>query len=353
MVSRIMLEDLEYIINASFIPWDKLNKCHILVTGATGLICSTVVKAILCANSRYQMNCHVWAMVRDSDKADKVFCEYLQDEHLHFLIGNVEAPLLCDICFQYVIHGASPTASVFFVEKPVETMQTAIMGTMQLLDRARADGTKGFLYLSSMEAYGHVGDERILAEEELGTVSLSQVRSCYPVSKRTCEMLCKAYASEYHVPAMSLRLAQTFGAGVAANDQRVFAMIARCIMQHKNIEFQTKGTSKHPYLYTAQAVTAILCVLLKGEPGETYNAANPNTYCSIYEMGEMAANELASGNIRVVIAQSNETTKYPPAGYLNLSVDKLLQLGWCYDGTLMDMYRRMIADLNSEEVGND
>lgn len=349
MSTKIIAEDMEYILRQPYIPWEKLKDSRILVTGATGLICSTTVKALLYANQKNDLNCKICCLVRDPQKAAKIFADAAGSPDLSFISGSVEAPLQCDMHFDYIIHGASPTASRFFVEQPVETMQTAINGTQNMLERAKADGAKGFLYLSSMEAYGHVSDETVLTEDVLGGIDLSSVRSSYPESKRVCELLCRAYAAEYQVPAKCVRLAQTFGAGVSIDDKRVFAMMARCALNKEDIVLLTKGTSKHPYLYTAQAVTAMLCILLNGEAGETYNAANPETYCSIYEMGVMVAHELANDEIRVVIQESDANKMYPAAGYLNLSVEKLKALGWQPEGTLKDIYSRMMADMTEKD----
>ncbi len=341
MMQNIIYEDMEYILNDKCIPWDKLKNAKVLVTGATGLIGSTLVKALLFANEHIALSADVWCLVRNTRKAEDILGT--ENDRLHFLSGDVLSALPSDVSFDYVIHGASPTASAFFIEHPAETIETAVLGTQNLLSKAKKDGAKGFLYLSSMEAYGNVSDERVLEESDHGRIDLSNVRSCYPEGKRMCELLCKSYASEFGLRAMSIRLAQTFGAGVLKEDKRVFAMMARCAVNGEDIVLMTKGTSKHPYLYTAQAVTAILCVLLCGEAGETYNAANPETYCSIYEMGELVAKEIADGRISVRIQENKENVKFPPAGFLNLSVDKICGLGWKPQGTLADMYRRMIS----------
>ena len=153
---------------------------------------------------------------------------------------------------------------------------------------------------------------------------------------------------EYGVPAVSIRLAQTFGPGVDYNDKRVFAMMTRNAMDGKDIVLATKGTSRHPYLYTAQAVTAVLTVLLKGEPGETYNAANPSTYCSIFEMGEMVAREVAGGKISVRVDENGDASKYPAPSYLNMDISKISALGWKPEHDLVWMYKRLERSLRAE-----
>ena len=83
------------------------------------------------------------------------------------------------------------------------------------------------------------------------------------------------------------RLAQTFGAGVTADDNRVFAQFARNIIAGEDIVLHTTGELSRCYCYTVDAIEAILFILLKGEDGEAYNVANEDTYCSIYEMASV------------------------------------------------------------------
>lgn len=338
--SAIFLEDMERIANEP-LPWDSLKDASVLVTGATGLIGMTTIKALLHADTVRGLHLQIYAIVRDPAKAERVFGESASDPRLQFLKGTMEELPPIPAKTDYWIHGACPTASAFMTQHPVEVIRTSVDGTIHLLDEAAKRSVKGFVYLSSMEAFGEVRTETLLREEDLGSVDLTRTRSCYPESKRMCEMLIKSYAQEYGVPAMSIRLAQTFGPGVDYDDKRVFAMMTRNAIALEDIVLATKGTSRHPYLYTAQAVTAILTVLLSGEPGETYNAANPSTYCSIYEMGEMVAGEIAGGKIRVRIDENGDPSKYPAPSYLNMDISKLEKLGWRSEKDLVWMYKRL------------
>lgn len=341
--NTIFREDMEYISAADFIPWTKLKDKTILVTGGTGLIGSTLISALLFANNSHDLNLHIIAIVRNTINAARQFAKQITESTaLTFIEGKVENLPEISVHTDYIIHGACPTSSSFFVNNPVETIQASVIGTMELLELAKKHKPEGFIYLSSMEAYGEVHTEEQLKENMLGFVNPLITRSCYPESKRMCEAICNAYAVEYGIQATSIRLAQTFGPGVAYNDTRIFAMMARCAMNKEDILLQTKGTSRHSYLYTAQAVTAILTVLLKGEAGMVYNAANPDTYCSIYEMGEMVAKELGNEKITVKIAMNGDISKYPAPSFLNLDISAIRVLGWEPSGDLRRMYERMI-----------
>lgn len=338
--SEVFKEDMRWICGAD-LPWDSLRNSTVLVTGGTGLIGMTVINALICAERDFELGLRILAVVRDTGKAQRILGSLVGAPELQLLHGTMEKlPALPDR-IDYWIHGACPTASAFMNEHPAEVIRTSVEGTINLLEEARKRNTSGFVYLSSMEAFGEVGTEELLDEKALGKVDLTKTRSCYPESKRMCEMLCTCYAKEYGVPAMSVRLAQTFGPGVDYNDRRVFAMMTRNAIDGKDIVLATKGTSRHPYLYTAQAVTAILTVLMKGAPGETYNAANPDTYCSIFEMGEMVAEELAGGEIAVRVDENADASRYPAPSFLNMDISKIKALGWNPEQDLVWMYRRL------------
>mgnify|MGYP002228044943 CR=1 FL=1 len=120
-------------------------------------------------------------------------------------------------------------------------------------------------------------------------------------SKRAAENLCVSYHSEYQVPVKAVRLAQTFGPGIPRDDVRLFAALARNAVAGKDFVMKTTGESTRMYSYTADAVSAILTVLVAGENGVSYNVANPSTYSSIREMADMVYREFGTGDAHVII----------------------------------------------------
>ena len=215
------LEDLNQVIQNECVFGTDLEGKTILVTGATGLVGQNIVNALLYFGMKTSVAPKVLALVRNKEKAQKLFEQQKKDcgDKLEFLIGDVVN--LPDITeeIDYIIHGASQTASAAFVRNPVETIETAVVGTKNLLELARTKQVASFVYLSSMEAYGSPTEEKLLSENAGACFDSMAVRSCYPESKRMCESLCAAYAAEYGVPAKVVRLAQTFGLGVSGEDQ--------------------------------------------------------------------------------------------------------------------------------------
>ena len=298
------------------IDWDALAGRHVLVTGATGLIGSLCARTLLERNRLTGAGIIVDALVRDPAKAQAMLGQYC------------------------------PTASSFFMSHPVETFSAIVDGTRSMLELARRRGAASFVYVSSMEIYGmgnkQRGTEHLLDESAVGYIDPCSVRSCYSEGKRAAENLCVSYHSEYQVPVKAVRLAQTFGPGIPRDDVRLFAALARNAVAGKDFVMKTTGESTRMYSYTADAVSAILTVLVAGENGVSYNVANPSTYSSIREMADMVYREFGTGDARVII-DVDPNAPYPPEHHLPLDVSRLEALGWRPQVGLEDMYRKLIA----------
>lgn len=347
MFDKSYLGECEALLSNVNIPWNDLAGKNLFVTGGTGLVGSGLIRALLRANRAMGLDLKVYALVRSSEKAKAMLPE---DAALTLLEGDLEQLPQVEASIQYVVHAASPTASSYFMEHPVETVKAAVLGTMNILDMAKNKGVESFVYLSSMEVYGENDEDTPVYEENAVLTKPLSVRSCYPQSKLLCENLCVDYAHEYGLSCKAIRLAQTFGPGIPQSDNRVFAQFARSAIQKTDIVLQTPGLTKQTYLYTEDAVSAILTVLLKGGAGQVYNAANPANYCAIREMAEMVAQKLAGGEIAVTVNTSPEAAaKYPPTHKWNLSADKLMALGWQPTADLEHIYRMLIADMQKNQ----
>lgn len=344
--NKVFAEDMEYIAQASFIPWEQLNGKRVLVTGATGLIGYTLTSALL------YRGIHVLALVRDQKRAAEKFRAQLETGcPLAFWEGTVESPGLIDSKIDYIVHCAAPTASGYFTQCPVETIHSIIDGTENMLCFARKQHCAGMVFLSSMEVYGQILKREPLREDCLGMLDLTSPRSSYPEAKRLAENLCTCYQAEYGVPVRTLRLAQTFGPGVNREDDRVFAYIARCALNGQNVVLSTDGSKENMYLYTADAASAILVALLTGKDGEIYNVANEATYTSVRDMARVGLDAFGKQALTVELnAGGQSAAKYPPHGYLYLDTTALQQLGWNPRVGLADMYVRMAAAFDEKRA---
>lgn len=313
----------------------------VLITGATGLIGSSIVKCLLALNAGMD----IVIPVRNIAKAARIFGEQLGSLRVVEVDSLETWTKQVKEAFHYIIHCASPTSGKFMEEYPVETFCLAYETTLNLLKLAHETHVEGMTYISSLEYYGQVLDDKVITEDSQGYVDATSARSSYPLGKRAAEYLCFAFAKEYAVPVKVARLTQTFGAGVAMEDNRVFAQFARSSIESRDIILHTTGDSAKPYCYTTDAVSAILYILLKGGYGEAYNVANEETYVSIREMAELVK-DVFNPNIQVRM-ELNDSMGYAPVTKLRLSAQKLRSLGWqpCYD--LREMFWRLIEGMRN------
>ena len=307
----ILLEDLEDIINRSTSALDAINHSTVLVTGATGLIGSLVIKAIYYANIHRNYDIHAIALVRDTEKAERVFDNILRHPNISIAIGDVCHKLKIEHGVDYIIHGANPTASKYFVTHPVETIQSIINGTDNILKLAVEKQIKSMVYLSSMEVYGQVaGYKQVLSEKDLGHIDILDTRSSYSEGKRMAECLCASYASEYQVPVKIARLALTFGAGADYNSTRVFGQFARAVIEKHDIVLCSTGETLLNYCYTTDAISAIFAILLRGQSGTAYNVSNDKEIHSVRDIAQMLVTKYPDTKIKVIVDVPHDEKLY-------------------------------------------
>lgn len=344
---NVLAEDFEAVAQSD-LPWEAFKGRSFVVTGATGLVGSLFVRALLYCDQVHGLGIKVYALVRNVEKAKQIFGETNAPEYLVADLAKDE--IAGDFACDYVIHAAAVTTSKLMVSDPVGTIRTAIDGTEKLLKLAVEKKAQTFVYISSMEVYGQPKTDGKTAEKDLGYIDISTVRSCYPEGKRMCECLCNAYAAQYGLNVKSARLAQTFGAGILPTENRVFAQFARSAVNGENIVLHTTGESEGNYVYTADAIRAIMLLLVKGESGEAYNIANEQSHTTIRSMAELVAEQIAGGAIRVVldIPQDASSLGYAPPVKMWLDASKMRALGWEPTVGLADAYRRMIRYMGEQ-----
>ena len=304
---------------------EDLRDATVLITGGTGLVGFNLLQEL--ARVKASLNIRIFALVRNTEKAQRVFAPFL--DQVELVCGDVREELTLSDSIDFIIHGASITSSKMFVENPVETIMTSFMGIRNMLELGRKKNVRSMVFLSSMEVYGMSKDDALLTEADVGYLNPLSIRSSYPESKRMSESLCVAYAKEYGVPVKIARLAQTFGPGMQPEDKRAIVQFLQSALSQKDIEIKASGESARMYLYTFDAVSALLTLLLYGEDGVAYNVANKATYCSIRTLAETIV-EVTGGNSRVRLNTGTEEDRriYPPDSFLRLDTSKLEALGW-------------------------
>lgn len=311
----------------------EFSKKTVLVTGATGLIGKSLVSSLLEAGAK------VIAVVRSGARAREIFDKNGMLEIC--AIKDISEKIEISAPVDYIIHTASVTSSKDYVEHPVETLTTCVLGTKNILELAIEKNVLSVVFLSSLEVYGLVNSPDPIKEEDYHYINHLNARNSYPEGKRAAEAFCAAYSKEFNVPVKIARLAQTFGNGVEARDNRVFAQFARSVAKGADIVLHTKGETTAGYCHIKDAITAIFTILLKGKNGEAYNVQNPKTVCTIREMAQMLS-EIYGVKVKFDISRENT---YLPEIKLHLDTAKLQNLGWQPKYGLEKMFEDLIEGL--------
>lgn len=342
-MNKVLNEDFTYIKNSEELEFEKFKNSSIFITGATGLIGSLLVKFFLYLNDEYNYNVHIYALIRNKKKAQKIFGANNRKK-FHYVISDLSSKNSLEVKekIDYIVHAAAITNSKYLISNPVNAIKVSVNGTEKVLDLAIEKRVQSVVYISSMEVYGQPSVKEKVTESDLGNIDLTKARSCYPEGKRMCECICEAYASQFDLNVKIARLAQTFGAGVLPEDKRVFAQFTKSIMNGQNIILHTQGTSEGNYVYTADAIKAILLLLLNGKKGEPYNVVNEHSHTTIMNMAKMVVNKFGNKDQKVIVEIPNKDLGYAPEVHMTLSGEKLRALKWDPKFNLIDSYKRLI-----------
>lgn len=196
-----------------------------------------------------------------------------------------------------------------------------------------------------MEVYGKCGNS-IAKESDQGFISLQNTRSSYPIGKRSAEFLTYAYYVEYNVPTIIARLAMCFGAGQKPNDKRVHRIFCETALNKKEIEVKSSGKTKINFIYSTDAILAILLLLIDGESGETYNIAGNALDYTIMDMAKYIA-KLSGAKV----SHTKNTQKFfAPDDEMLMNTEKLSNLNWKPNYNIEQALNRYISFLEEEKI---
>lgn len=323
--NNLYREDLKNIVQY-INPKKNIN---ILVTGASGLIGSQIIDTLLYYNQiNMKQTFQIYAMARNKERLCERFEGMSIYTELHLLVGDICNPLPDDLQFDIIIHAASNADPGTYSQYPVETIKTNVMGTIQVLEYAKKHLNTRVLFTSTMEVYGEIPDKDVFEEQDFGIINTNLIRSGYPESKRTSELLCRSYAYEFGVDSVITRLGYIYGPTMTKTDNKVVAQFIRNALKKEKIILKSKGEQKRSYCYSADAVGGIFCALFSGLSNEVYNIANKHSVITIVGLAQTLAN----------IANTEVVYSFPPdsTGNINqtnphnavLATKKLEELGW-------------------------
>ena len=176
--------------------------------------------------------------------------------------------------FDGVIHLAAESHVDRSISNPMEFIRTNIVGTVTLLNAARAAWNghfegKRFYHVSTDEVYGSLGNDGYFTE-----TTRYDPRSPYSASKASSDHLVRAYHHTYGMPVVISNCSNNYGG--FQFPEKLIPLVINNIRNRKPLPVYGKGLNVRDWLYVGDHVQAIDLIFHKGADGETYNVGGHN-----------------------------------------------------------------------------
>lgn len=327
--NKLYMDDVRFVASID-VPWEKLKNKSFMLSGATGLIGSFLIDVIMEKNASDKLNCTVYALGRNEEKARTRFRKYVDDSHYVFISYDVKKPFVRDDLgtVDYILHLASNTHPMQYSTDPIGTITTNIVGVQNMLEFAVEHNAARFAFASSNEIYGeNRGDVEFFDENYCGYINSNTMRAGYPESKRCGEALCQAYKAQKGLDIVIPRPTRSYGPTMLMSDTKAISQFIKKGIAGEDIVLKSAGTQFYSYTYVADAVAGLLTILLRGENGEAYNIAEEHSDIMLKDLAGIIAG-INGKEVVFEIPDAVEAAGYSTATKARLDGRKLHALGW-------------------------
>jgi UDP-glucuronate decarboxylase len=199
---------------------------------------------------------------------------FLHDPAFELVRHDIVLPILLEV--DRIYHLACPASPIHYQYNPVKTIKTNIMGTLNMLGMAKRVNAR-MLLASTSEVYGDpaVHPQK---EEYWGNVNPIGIRSCYDEGKRAAETLMMDYHRQNRVDIKIMRIFNTYGPRMLADDGRVVSNFIVQALKGKDITVYGKGTQTRSFCYVDDLIEGMVKLMNSENFTGPVNIGNPDEY---------------------------------------------------------------------------
>ena len=257
----------------------KINK-KILVTGGAGFIGSAMVRHLIDRTNSTVINVDKLTYSGNLQSLQSV------KNNKNYFFENVDICNINDLDRVFneyqpdvIVHLAAESHVDRSIDSPAEFIQTNVIGTFNLLESAKGywKELKGhkkenfrFLHVSTDEVYGDLeGTSNFFTENTPYNPS-----SPYSASKASSDHLVRAWFRTFKIPVLITNCSNNYGP--CQFPEKLIPHIILSALRGEKLPVYGDGKQIRDWLYVEDHVRALLAVLMKGEPGHTYNIGGNN-----------------------------------------------------------------------------
>ena len=247
----------------------------ILVTGGAGFLgshlCDSLVskgERVICLDNLSTGNLSNLSKIMDQKKFE-------------FLEGDVQNSI--NMRTSCIFNLACPASPVAYQKNPISTLQTAVLGAMNVLQLAKKDKARIF-QASTSEVYG---DPKVHPQTEnyWGSVNPIGVRACYDEGKRCAETLFFDYKRQHALEVRVGRIFNTYGPRMQPNDGRVVSNFIVQALNNDPITIYGTGEQTRSFCYVDDLIDGIQSFTGYDNEVGPVNIGNPKEI-SVHELAD-------------------------------------------------------------------
>jgi UDP-glucuronate decarboxylase len=200
--------------------------------------------------------------------------EFLKNPAFELVRHDIVLPILLEV--DKIYHLACPASPIHYQYNPVKTIKTNILGTLNMLGIAKRTKAR-MLLASTSEVYG---DPAVHPQKEdyWGNVNPIGIRSCYDEGKRAAETLMMDYHRQSRVDIRIVRIFNTYGPRMLADDGRVVSNFIVQALQGHEITVYGEGSQTRSFCYVDDLVDGLVRMMECEKFIGPVNLGNPDEY---------------------------------------------------------------------------
>ena len=245
---------------------------RILVTGGAGFLGSHLVDRLIAQDH------HVIALDNLYTGREENIRHLYVSDNFEFKRHDVTQEI--DLEVDQIYNLACPASPIHYQKHPVETVRTAVLGSLNMLELARKYNARIF-QASTSEIYG---DPSVSPQDEsyLGNVNTTGIRACYDEGKRVGETLFFDYHRQFNLDIRVARIFNTYGPRMDLQDGRVVSNFIVQALSNKPITIYGNGKQTRSFCYVDDLISGIV-LFMNNKQSFTgpVNLGNPDDFTMI------------------------------------------------------------------------